>query len=200
REIRSYLTDSTHRIRSYLTGSTHQIRSYLTGFTLVEVLIVIVFILVLVSIVLMATSSGRLSSEEQLTRATIELLDTALQEYYDYTDEFPRPDLIESDTAFDSDYSRHNASLYAQLNLVPDSKKIFGRLPDSQIDNKDRWVSFTDRWGTSHDQERYLLILDAWGTVFNYLYDENVNTFPVIISAGPDRNFETTADNIDNRD
>jgi len=177
-------------------GSTHQIRSYLTGFTLIEVLIVIALLVVLVSMVLVATSTTRVGTQEQLTRATIGLLDTALQEYYDYTNEFPEPNLVSGE--FDFPYILHNASLYAQLNLVPDSKKILGRLADSQTLLVNEDISFTDRWGASHEQQGCLLVLDAWGIPLDYRYVAGTNTFPVITSAGPDKNFGS-ADDITNK-
>jgi prepilin-type N-terminal cleavage/methylation domain-containing protein len=180
-------------------GSPRQIRSYLAGFTLVEVLIVIALLVVLVSMVLVATSTTRVGTQQQLTAATIGLLDTALQEYYDYTNDFPEPNLLEPLNVFDPIYTRRNASLYAQLSLVPDSKKILGRLADSQILKVDDYVSFRDRWGTDHDQQVYLLVLDAWGIPLDYRYAAGVNTFPVVTSAGPDKNFLTVADNIENR-
>lgn len=179
-----------------------------TGFTLIEVLIVVALIVVLVSMVLVATNKNWVDKEKQLTAATIEVLDTALQEYYDYTNDFPEPNSMEPFDAFDSIYSRRNASLYAQLNLVPDSKKILGRIEDSQtrLVGKDKLFSFKDHRLMSHDQQGYLLILDAWGMPFNYLYyndkdgiyEAGENTFPVIISAGPDGKFDTVNDNINN--
>lgn len=168
------------------------------GFTLVEVLIVVALIVVLVSMVLVATNKNWVDKEKQLTTATIELLDAALQEYYDYTDDFPLPGTMAPETAFDSDYSLRNASLYAQLALVPDSKKILGRIAESQILMVHEVVSFKDCWEVIHDQEGYLLTLDAWGTPLDYLYEPG-DTFPVIVSAGPDKEFLMTADNIDNR-
>jgi len=149
------------------------------GFTLVEVLIVVALIVVLVSMVLVATNKNRVDKEKQLTTATIELLDTALQEYYDYTNDFPEPNLPQ----FQSFDEQHNMSLCFQLNSRQSSKSVIEKIADSQK--------------TIIDE--YLVIVDAWGTVFNYLYDEDYNTFPVIISAGPDRKFFMTADNIDNR-
>jgi type II secretory pathway pseudopilin PulG len=168
-------------------GSIRQIRCYITAFTLVEVLIVVALIVVLVSMVLVATSKSWVDKEGQLTKATIALLDTALQEYHDYKGFFPNPNSL-PEAVFGNDYVlRHNASLYAQLNFVPDSRKVLGRLPDSQIQiiNSD-----------------YLIILDAWGKAFDYLYvnngdtvfDPGENTFPVIISAGPDKKFGSVDD------
>ncbi len=166
-------------------GSPREIRSYLTGFTLVEVLIVVALLIVLVSMVLVATSKARVDKEEQLTRATIELLDSALQEYYDYTNNFPGPNspsvsLPEPDY---KPYQQHNASLCFQLNLIPSSKPVIEKVDYSQktIING------------------YLVIVDAWGTPLNYLYVDGVDTFGKLISAGPDGDFATAADNIDNR-
>lgn len=170
------------------------------GFTLVELLLVIALIVILVSMVLIATNRSRVNSEEHLTRATIELLDAALQEYYEYTNEFPRTIAITPDSAFDSIYSQHIASLYAQLDSVPDSKKILLKIKDSQLKPEQADVVFEDYLEMQHPRAGYIEIVDSWGTVLDYVYDPDAMSFPMIISAGPDKNFDTPADNIDNRD
>jgi type II secretory pathway pseudopilin PulG len=169
------------RLKIKQFGLTRQIRSYPTGFTLVEVLIVVAFILVLVSIVLMATSSGRLSGEEQLTRATIELLDTALQEYYDYTGTFPPQDVDDAGYALG-----HCEELYRELSRIPDCRKVLGKIPESLI---------RDEQGND-----YLEIYDSWGLPLDYVYDSNVNTFPLLRSAGPNRSFRYDEDDVKNKE
>ncbi len=162
-------------------GLIHQMRSYPAGFTLVEVLIVVAFILVLVSIVLMATNSGRLSGEEQLTRATIELLDTALQEYYDYTGIFPAQDVDDANYALG-----HSEELYYELSRIPDCRKVLGKIPESLIQ---------DEQGNN-----LLEIYDSWGLPLDYVYDSNAHTFPLLRSAGPNRSFRYDEDNVTNKE
>ncbi len=41
-------------------------------------------------------------------------------------------------------------------------------------------------------------IYDPWGTVLNYRYNSG-DSFPVLTSAGPDKNHATDGDNITNR-
>jgi hypothetical protein len=69
---------------------------------------------------------------------------------------------------------------------VPDAKKILEKIADSQI-------TLVEAGGS-----KYPVFIDAWKTVLDYRYVDGM-TFPVIISAGPDKDFNTLNDNITNR-
>ena len=95
--------------------------------------------------------------------------------------------------------------LYFFLNRVPESRKTLGKIDSSLITNRDSnkqdmniTITFFD--GSSKDYP-LLRIIDPWGKTLRYdYYDETTlnpdskRTFPVITSAGPDRNFNTPDD------
>jgi hypothetical protein len=81
---------------------------------------------------------------------------------------------------------QRSASLYYQLNDIPDSKKILEKIASSQIE----MVTVAN---ISYPQ-----FIDAWKTPIDYVNDPNL-IFPVITSAGPDKDFTKTIDNITNR-
>jgi hypothetical protein len=148
-------------------------------------------ILIMVSMVLVATQVSWVDTNKKLTESTIALLDSALEDYREYNPYtgsanpllFPDPNALAVD--FSDPNTHHSASLYQQLNLVPDAKKILERIADSQI-------TLIEAGGG-----KYPVFIDAWKTVLDYRYDSNM-TFPLIISAGPDKKFDTT-DDITNR-
>jgi prepilin-type N-terminal cleavage/methylation domain-containing protein len=163
------------------------------GFTLLELLIVVALITILVSMVLMATKGSWIDANKKLTESTIALLDSALEEYreyktYDPTSNliFPNPNALSAIVDFNSPMNpypfetSHSASLYAQLDLVPEAKKVLERLDNSQV-NLEKVFN------------KYPVFFDAWKTPLNYLYVDGMN-FPLIISAGPDKKFDTTDD------
>jgi len=91
------------------------------------------------------------------------------------------------------------------LNRVPESRKTLGKIDSSLITNRDSnkqdlniTIAFPD--GSSKGYP-LLRIIDPWGKTLRYdYYDETTlnpdskRTFPVITSAGPDRNFNTPDD------
>ena len=93
-------------------------------------------------------------------------------EYYEYWKGFPDPNKIP--------YLTHSAALYGQLSSTPGtleyidgiSEKLIQKNPDS-VDN--------------------LEIYDPWGTILDYKYVPG-NTFPELVSAGPDKIFGTPDD------
>ena len=129
-------------------------------------LIVVAVIGLLVTIVITTATRIQNQANEQLTKATFALLESALQEYHEYWNDFPDP----------------NGPLYGQLYSTPSSRKILSQISDSLI-------------GDANTPEIY----DPWGMVLDYRYVSDEHTFPQLTSAGPDRKFETPADNITNR-
>lgn len=101
-------------------------------------------------------------------------------------------------------------SMYFFLNRVPQSRKILDKIDASLLTIKDvDGVNLTLEidYGSGVKQYPLVRITDAWGTTLRYEYDEYdtanseyiKRTFPLITSAGPDRNFDTENDNITNR-
>ena len=115
-------------------------------------------------------------------------------------------------TGHDPNYSGSEA-LYFFLSRVPESRKTLDKIDKSLITNKDK--NKQDMTITI-DGKSYLLMrfVDPWGETLRYSYYENdkekigppssepeqgsPRTFPVITSAGPDKEFGT-ADDITSR-
>jgi len=147
-------------------------RRYNAGFTLVEMLIVVAIIALLATMVVGLAARIDNQSKERGLKSTFTLLDGALQEYYDYWKAFPDPNK--------APYLTHSAALYGQLYSTPTSRKILEEISSKLIrDNPPQ-------------------IYDPWGTLLDYRYTPGDN-FPMLVSAGPDKSFVNTADNISSR-
>jgi prepilin-type N-terminal cleavage/methylation domain-containing protein len=159
-----------------------------SGLTLLELLTAMAIIVIMVSMVLVATQVSWVDTNKKLTESTIALLDSALEDYREYYtgSTFPDQNYLPAVGFSDPNQTRHSASLYAGLNLVPDAKKILERIADSQI-------TLIEAGGN-----KYPVFIDAWKTVLDYRYVDGMN-FPLIISAGPDKDFNSPNDNITNR-
>ncbi len=163
------------------------------GMTLLELLIVMGIIVIMVSMVFIATRGGWVDANTRLTRSTMSVLDGALEDYKENNTiglMFPIPNCYPTiDFNFPLILYPHeesnSASLYAQLYAVPESRKAIERLDISQV-NLDK------KFNT------YSVFFDAWGTPLDYRYQAGMS-YPMIVSAGPDKNFTTLDDNITNR-
>ena len=96
------------------------------------------------------------------------------------------------------EYSQSEA-LYFFLNRVPESRKTLGKIDSSLITNRDddgnRMKIAIDIGGVVRVYP-LLRVIDPWGETLRYSYYDGVvlRTFPVITSAGPDKNFNTPDD------
>jgi len=143
-----------------------------SGFTLVEIMITVGIIALLASMVIgLATHFDNRSKEKGL-ESTFAVLEGALQEYYEYMGGFP--------VAVNKDPNENSEILYERLCSIPSSRQVLERISDTLIQDK-----------VETDVPE---IYDLWGTVLDYRYDSNIDTFPELISAGPDRKFGTTDD------
>lgn len=166
-----------------LRQSIEQVRAmkscrYKAGATLIEMLVVVAVIAILVTIVLSVATGIQNQGNERLTENTFGLLEGALEEYHDYTGEFP---VYPVGTLL----VERSETLYGALNSIPSSRKILEDIDGTLIQNEPL---------TADTPEIY----DPWGTVLDYIYVAG-DTFPTLISAGPDKDFLTAADNITNR-
>ncbi|MBW7989037.1 MAG: type II secretion system protein [Planctomycetes bacterium] len=153
---------------------------YKYGITLVEILVVVAIISILATMVIGIASRINDQSKERGLESTFTLLESALQEYYDGTDKFPeQPEKNVANALIHSEY------LYSELDLMPESRKILGRIAESLVKNE---------YGTIDTQPE---IYDPWGMVIDYIYVAGDN-FPDLVSAGPDKIFGT-ADDISNK-
>jgi len=145
---------------------------YKQGFTLIEMVIVVGIIALLATMIISLVSRFDNQAKEKGLESTFALLEDALQEYYGYWDSFPAPE--------QAPYLSTSAALYGQLSSTPDSRKILEQISESLLKKHP-------------DDINMLQILDPWGTVLEYRYSPG-DSFPVLISAGPDRIFGTADD------
>lgn len=149
-----------------------------TGLTLVEMLVVVAIVAILATIVLNVAGHIDTQSKQRAMEASFALLDGALEQYYDYWGAYPDPNKPHTPP-----YPSRSAALYDQLYSTPQSRDVLEELSESLIrDNVDNLPEITD----------------PWGTVLDYRY-EPVDTFPTIISGGPDKNLVTVGDNMTNK-
>ena len=141
------------------------------GLTVVEVLISVAILAILVAGLFTVGSYVNKQAQEKLTESTIETLVTALEQYYDFYNEFPDPN--------DSDYDSPPEALFGRLYSTPGAKKVLMQISETLIADKD-----------SDDKPE---VYDPWGTPLRYIYNDGDN-FPVITSAGPDKEFGTDDD------
>ena len=151
--------------------------NYKHGTTLVEILVVVAVIMILAGLVAGIATTIDSHSREKAVKATFSMLDAALQEYYDFAGGFP--------LAANPNPNVNSATLYAALTALPPCREILEKISEKVIkeDPPDSGI---------------YRIYDPWGTVLNYTYTLG-DSFPVLTSAGPDEDPNTTADNITNR-
>lgn len=170
-----------------------------SGFSLVEVLVVIAVLAILAGTLMGFSKRLRQQADEKLCKATIDILITAIEQYYDYHGEFPAYDPVLEDVA----PARENYAieiLHDCLYSLPGSRKLCEQIQVSQIGDTD-----TDLSGKLVKDGR-IEFLDPWGNALDYqtgIIDASNNyvpwTFPVIVSGGPDGDLTTTADNISSK-
>ncbi len=157
-----------------------RIRRNKDGFTLVEIIVVVALIAILATMVVGVADRINTHAKENALAGTFVLLDSALQEYREFTDKFPeQPENNPANAA------AHSEFLYSELYSVPDSRSILEKIDRSLIENK--YGAAGTPTGTSVE------IYDPWGTPLDYRYNPGDN-FPVMISAGPDKTFGTADD------
>ena len=146
--------------------------------TLVEILVVVSIIAVLATFVITLTLRVENQSKENALANAYALVETALQEYHDYKGEFPVQPVRDANFAAD-----HVELMYEALRPVPDSRAVLTKINGVLIKG-----GSGDKWQ----------MCDVWGTALDYIYVPGDN-FPELISAGPDRKFDT-GDDIRNQD
>ncbi|MBN2272348.1 MAG: type II secretion system protein [Sedimentisphaerales bacterium] len=156
---------------------------YKDGTTLIEILVVVAVIMILAGLVTGIATSIDSYSKERAVKATFSVLDAALQEYYDFGGSFP--------LAVNADPNVNCETLYYELSSLPVSRAVLEKISGKVI--KDDFKP--PKLGARAD---FYEIYDPWGMVLNYRYNPG-DSFPLLTSAGPDRNHTTVGDNITNR-
>ena len=159
------------------------------GLTLMELLIVIAIVAMMTSMIFMATRGSWIDANKRQTAGTIAIIEGALDEYRDYEGSFPNRylavDFNSTGLSYPAQLNR-SASLYSLLTSIPDSKKALERIADNQI------------FMVTVAGKNYFVFIDAWKQVIDYRFMAGINTYPLIVSAGPDKIFNT-ADDMTNR-
>ncbi|MBN2131946.1 MAG: type II secretion system protein [Sedimentisphaerales bacterium] len=146
--------------------------------TLVEILVVVSIIAVLATFAITLTLRVENQSKENALANAFALLETALQEYHEYKGEFPAQPVRDPNFA-----AVHAELMYEALRSVPASREVLTKINTILVKGD------SDQRGQMHD---------VWGTALDYIYVPGDN-FPELISAGPDRLFDT-GDDISNQD
>lgn len=192
------------------------------GFSLVEIIVVVAVIAILTTIVISTARRIQSKADEQLAAGTIAILDAAIEQFADYGYRYKHSDFdglkfpldcsgfdvdgleIELSKVLDKTisiievadhepaYSGIEAA-YFLLSRVPDCRGTLGNIDKSLLVTKGKIVDPDRIWPL-------VRIVDPWGLALRYsLYDGAIfRNFPLITSAGPDRQFDT-ADDITNK-
>jgi prepilin-type N-terminal cleavage/methylation domain-containing protein len=195
---------------------TGLIRQAHSGLTLMEILVAIAIIAILAAGLYSVSNYVEKQAKAKLTESTIEILSAAIEQHHDFYGKFPflagtdygrsqlesltEPNGLKGSVVNPADYNDIYASseaLYYFLNKFPAGREIVDSINHSLLTNKDykNKEYFIDING-----QRYPLIhiIDVWQHPLRYTYKDGDN-FPLIESAGPDKNFNTPADNISSK-
>lgn len=179
------------------------------GFSTVELLTVIAILAILASILLGVGKCLQTQAEEKLARGMIDVLVSALEQYYGDHDAFPVVPAGYDQAALELDLGGavvtagthlpeycSSEALYYYLSNTPSSRQIIETLTDRLISSKDSaGVALQiDISGKVIDLIRFI---DPWGNSIRYTYLTGGN-FPLVVSAGPD-GVLNTADDINSK-
>jgi len=151
--------------------------------TLIELMVSVLIVAILAAGLLAVGSYIDRQFKIKATEGTIQLLVTAVEQYHDFYRQFPDPNAA----AYPAGLNDANGSierLYYKLTFAPDAKKILEQLNRKYV--KDL------------DNDKHPEVVDAWNKRLEYSYKEGWN-FPVITSAGPDKDPNTVKDNISSK-
>ena len=145
------------------------------GVTLVEMLVVLGVIMVLAGIVVSLTQRVDSQAKENAVRNACAVVGSSLREYYDFKGQFPpQPERNPANAL------AHSEAMIQELRAVPASRRVLEKLDPAFVKGES---------GTADLRS----LRDPWGTVMDYICTPE-NTFPELISAGPDRQFGTGDD------
>lgn len=185
-------------------------------------LVALAVVLILISASLRVGQYVRQRGNIQLTRSLLAVIDTALQQYHTDFGAFPPVVLslsqFGSDVGSSADYAAGSgllldnvvwpnkadwpsAALFYFLDSAANSRSIIGALTGSLMTNKDQVntaVVVRIPAGDNNSKKDLVRFIDTWGTSLWYLYDPAADSFPQVVSAGPDKVFGTP-DDIENK-
>ena len=188
-----------------------------------ELLTAIAILVILASILLGVGKRLQKQAEEKLAAGMIDVLVSALEQYYDDHSGFPVVPVGYDQTAFEQSLDPDgpgpetasvavlngspsvadwpSSALYYFLSRTPSSRQIIDTLTDRLISNKDpagdNLVIEITVGGNPPYQVDLIRFIDPWGNSIMYTYVTGGN-FPLIVSAGPD-GLLNTADDINSK-
>lgn len=204
------------------------------GLTLLEMLVALTVILILIGSMGGLGVHLKKQSEIRLTESTIDVLVTAIEQFYDsaspgtfpfvtrnldlppdgldgiaheYTYVELQIDLTENGiqadilgTGIHQDSYASSEALFYFLNRNPKSAPIIDTLMDRMVTSKDAngavlTILIGGPVAGGGRIEELSRFVDTWGTPIRYEYDPNVDTFPILTSAGPDKIFKSSVYN-----
>ena len=186
-----------------------------SGLTLIEMLIVVAIVVILTTMVIGLAGRVNDQSKERLTKSTIAILTAALRQFHDYEYRYPHPNYFDLKFPLDCNDILDNDLMNALgTTVLPTGGYLksdvwyffLSRVPTSQktLDKIDESLKQTTNIFFNGKDYPLLRILDPWKTplqyryYYNYIVPKDKWTFPVITSAGPDKQFGT-ADDISSR-
>ena len=177
------------------------------GFSTVELLTAIAVLVILVSILLGVGKRLQKQAEEKLAAGMIDVLVSALEQYYGDHSAFPIVPVGYNQAALEMDLDGtfvgpgtnlpeycSSEAIYYFLSRTPSSRQIIDTLTDRLISGKDSagvslQIEIPADSGIIVDLIRFI---DPWGNSIQYTYLGG--NFPLIVSAGPDGVLNTTDD------
>ena len=186
-----------------------------TGFSLLEMVVVVAVILILAGMLLGVGKYIKIRAEIDLTKSELEVLVTALQQYYDDFTAFPFDTDMNNDGLMNDDYlvtdleadlnglvsggvlediDASSAALFYFLDKGPNSRKIVDALSGSLVSNKDAsGAAITFTFTATSETIDLPRFIDVWGNSIRYEYLPDT-AFPILTSAGPDGAMNTSDD------
>jgi prepilin-type N-terminal cleavage/methylation domain-containing protein len=184
--------------------------------TMMEILIVIAIVAMLAGGMLFVSNKAKSQADKQLVADTIALLDTALQQYYDYTRTYPlecqntvqlqtatggtvvniAPDGTQVGNWHDDKFSSIEG-MYFYLTKVPQSKQVIDKIATSLAIadvSGNATAKMAIRFPT--DIKPLMRVIDPWKHPLEY--QSRSGNFPLIKCYGPDGD-PNTSDDIENR-
>ncbi|HOM60763.1 MAG TPA: type II secretion system protein [Anaerohalosphaeraceae bacterium] len=186
------------------------------GMTLAEVLVTLAIVLILVGVMSGVGVYLKKQSEIRLVESTLEVLGTALGQYYSDYGAYVPPVTSKEEfktavcgsegtvTFVQGEHLQGEAekaawsseALYYFLNRSPAAAAIVSSLMERMISSKDASgkplvVEITCS-STESVRTNLVRFVDVWGMPIGYMLVEN--QLPVLISAGPDKKFDTADD------
>ena len=198
------------------------------GFTLIEMLVVIAIVAALATMIVGVASRIESREKEKRCKNILALLTTALAQFHEYDFVYKDPDysafnfpldcngfdevqiaetlegaLGADDVQISGIHDPNDSSnevMYLLLSMVPASRATLNKIDKKLVTSDGATITIDGR------EYPLLRVVDPWDTALRYDYyddkdhPEDKRTFPLVISAGPDRDFDTVDDNITSRD